>query len=188
MPARCLVGGDDLANEVEARGGHDVNCRLVVMFRRVLVALTALIAATAVPVFAQAPSSSPLEVAVGVHGVRRDSVTHAGGGLAGGYHVGRMSAAIELDGTRRAGHNDWRATMGPRLALVAGDRVRVFVHGLVGAAIRSGTTGLGWTAGVGADLRGSGRIGVRVQLDAVGERRDAVSATGGRASIWLVAR
>jgi hypothetical protein len=128
------------------------------------------------------------ELAVGAHVLRRDDASHVGGAVAAGLGRGHVLAIVEAGGTRREGHNDWRIVAGPRIRTAGDASTGLFAHALAGTVIRSGEAAFGWTAGVGADLRGAGRLGLRIQFDVAGERRATVSQSGFRASAWIVMR
>lgn len=140
-----------------------------------------LVGVGAAPVHAQ-------EVAVGAHVLRRDAAFHPGGAVAAGLGGGTVMAVVEAGGTRREGHNDWRIVAGPRIRTAGDARTGLFAHALVGTAIRSSAAVFGWTVGVGADLRGRGPLGFRLQFDVAGERRATVKQSGVRASAWIVMR
>ncbi len=93
----------------------------------------------------------------------------------------------EASNTRRDGHNDWRALVGPKLRL-GGGRVTTYVHVLAGALIRNGASGPAVLGGLGFDIGGTGRIGLRLQADVSHDRANGVYATGGRGSVWIVVR
>ena len=67
-------------------------------------------------------------------------------------------------------------------------RVTAYVHALAGVLIRNGESGPAIMGGVGVDVRGSGRIGVRLQADVSHDKANVVYATGGRGAVWLVLR
>lgn len=121
------------------------------------------------------------EVAFGPHVLRQDEATHGGGAVAVAYVMNRVTANVQAGWTRRAGHNDWRVMAGPRLVLTESGRIGLFVHGLAGVVIRNSASRFAWAAGGGANIRGNGRLGFRLQLE-------ALSDTGGRASAWVVIR
>lgn len=126
-------------------------------------------------------STALWEVSFGPHILRQNDATHAGGAVALGYVTNRVTTHLQAGWTRRDGHNDWRALAGPRVALTDGGRISLFVHGLAGVVIRNSESRFAWAAGGGANIRSNGRLGVRLQLE-------ALSDTGGRASAWVVIR
>lgn len=136
------------------------------------------------------PATGQWDVAFGVSGTWRDGSDGGspGGGVAVGYRRGRATPFLEASGTRRDGHNDWRALGGLRLWLRDGTSAGLYVHGGVGALIRNSEAGAALNAGLGAEWRTAGRVAFRVQGDLTRDRADGVTATGTRVSVWAVVR
>jgi len=157
---------------------------------RVLLLSVLILSAFAAPAWAQAPSSSSAEVAVGVVGSWREGTAGGapGGGVGVALRAGRLDATAEASGVRRNGHNDWRIVGGPRLWISVGPRGGVFAHGLAGVLIRNDQSGLALVAGLGAEWRGGGRVAFRVQADVTSDRANGVRANGARGSAWVVIR
>lgn len=129
------------------------------------------------------------EAGFGPHLIRREdsSKVHVGGGVTAARRFGRFAAVVEGGGTRREGHNDWRALAGVRATLGDTSRRTVFfLQTLGGVLIRSRETDWAILPGLGADVRLSERRALRVQLDAPIERAQSRTVAGGRASVWLV--
>jgi len=135
-----------------------------------------------------AVSGRGAELALGPHLIWREhsSGAHAGGGLTGALGSGRAAGVIEASGTRRDGHNDWRALGGARVTLFDAVGTRLFLQGLAGTLIRSGKADLALMPGLGLDIGRSGARAVRLQVDVPIERSQGRTSTGARASIWLV--
>ena len=75
------------------------------------------------PAYAQ-PTGPGWEVGLGPHVIFREasSSTHPGGGVTVARRFEKLAVVIEGSGTRRQGHNDWRAVGGPRLMFGADAR------------------------------------------------------------------
>lgn len=156
---------------------------------RTLLAGVLLLAAIPGSASAQPPQPPRAQMAFGGWVAPRDGAkAGVGGGLAADLGRGALALEAEASVTRRAGHNDWRALVGPKLRLPGSGRVTAYVHALAGALIRNGESGPAIMGGVGVDVRGSGRIGVRLQADVSHDKANGVYATGGRGSVWLVLR
>lgn len=144
----------------------------------------------ATPALAQSPrpSSSPWEVAVGPQVVYREDpgTTHFGGGVTLARRFDRLAIALEGSGTRRDGHNDWRAVAGPRLIFGTDGRPQLFVQALAGALIRSKKSDWAVLPGLGVDVPVGGIRALRLQLDAPIERSEGRTATSVRGSVWFV--
>ncbi len=132
----------------------------------------------------------PWDLAIGVSGTWRDGSDGVapGGGVGVGYRQGRLTPFVELTGTRRDGHNDWRAAGGLRLWLKEWATTALYAHGGVGVLIRNSEAGAALTAGLGVEWRTAGRVAFRVQGDLTRDRADGVTATGTRVSVWAVVR
>ncbi len=128
------------------------------------------------------------ELALGPHLIRREhsSESHFGGGVTVARRFGPLSGVFEGGGTRREGHNDWRALAGVRATLAGGDRVTLFGQGLAGTVIRQRSPDWAVLTGLGLDVRVSGSQALRFQLDVPVERSEARTVTGVRASVWFV--
>lgn len=144
-------------------------------------------AGTVLPATAEAQDG--WEVGFGPHLIRREdsSKVHVGGGVTAARRFGRFAGVIEGGGTRREGHNDWRALAGARVRLGDTSRRTVFfLQTLAGVLIRSRESDWAILPGLGVDIRLSEKRALRVQLDAPVERAEARTVTGGRVSVWLV--
>lgn len=140
---------------------------------------------------ASAQQAQPPRAGVAVGGwiaPRDGSKAGIGGGLAAQVGSGALSLEAEASVTRRDGHNDWRALAGPTLRLPGSGRVGMYVHALGGVLIRNGVSGPALLGGVGVNIRGAGRVSLRLQGDLTHDKANGVYATGGRGSVWLVIR
>lgn len=156
---------------------------------RTLLAWALLVAAIPGSASAQQPQTPRAQVSIGGWVAPRDGTkAGVGGGLAAELGRGALTGEAEASVTRRAGHNDWRALVGPRLWIPGGDHIRVYVHALGGVLIRNGESGPAIMGGLGVDVRGTGRIGVRLQADVSHDKANGIYATGGRGSVWIVIR
>jgi hypothetical protein len=138
---------------------------------------------------ANAEAQDGWEVGFGPHLIRREdsSKVHVGGGVTAARRFGRFAGVVEGGGTRREGHNDWRALAGVRVKFGDTSRRTVFfVQALGGVLIRSRESDWAILPGLGVDVRLSDMRALRVQLDAPVERAEARTVTGGRVSVWLV--
>jgi len=123
------------------------------------------------------------EAGFGPHLIRREdsSKVHVA------RRFGRFAVVVEGGGTRREGHNDWRALAGVRVKFGDTSRRTVFfVQTLGGVLIRSRESDWAILPGLGADVRLSEKRALRVQLDAPIERAQSRTVSGGRLSVWLV--
>lgn len=130
----------------------------------------------------------PWDLALGVIAAWRDGTVGPGAGVTVGYRSGRFTPFLEATGTRRDGHNDWRAIGGLRLWLKEWATARLYAHGSVGTLIRNSDAGAAFNAGLGAEWRTSGRVALRVQGDLTRDRADGVTTGGSRLSLWVVVR
>lgn len=140
---------------------------------------------------AQAPADpGRLEGSLSVHGLRREdsSKTWPGGGFGLALHGRRVALAGEGTITRRDGHNDWHARVGPRFALVTTTRTRVFLQLLAGTVIRQKDARLSSQLAGGLDINLNTRAWVRVQLAGLLDQTEGDAVTGGRVSIGIVIR
>lgn len=138
---------------------------------------------------AWADSASAQQVAVGGWIASRDgSDSSVGGGVSAGAGGQRAALTAEASVTRRDGHNDWRALGGVRLWLTEPATINAYVHGLAGALFRNSESGLALVGGGGIEIRGRGRLALRLQADVTRDRAAGHSATGARGSVWLVIR
>jgi len=156
------------------------------MFRAIVFGLV-ISAALVMPAAAQ-ERARDLAVGVSATGRTGSEGLAPGGGVAVGYRVGRLTPMLEVTGTRRDGHNDWRALAGLRLWVRDGARGGLYVHGGAGTLIRNSEAGAALMAGLGVEWRAPGGVAVRLQGDLTRDRADAVTAGGGRVSAWLVVR
>ena len=139
------------------------------------------------PVYAQS-SNGGWEVGAGPHVIFRETSdsTHAGGGVTVARRFEKLALVLEGSGTRRQGHNDWRAVAGPRLLFGTGARTSYFIQALAGTLVRSSDATWSVVPGVGVDVPAGDRRAIRFQLDAPIEKSDARTATSVRASLWFV--
>lgn len=139
------------------------------------------------PASAQSASSA-WEFGLGPHVVYREDPgsTHFGGGVTLARRFDRFAIALEGSGTRRDGHNDWRAVAGPRMAFGTSDQPSFFFQVLAGALIRSKKSDWAVLPGLGVDLPLRGIRALRLQLDAPIERSEGRTATSVRGSVWFV--
>ena len=112
--------------------------------------------------------------------------THFGGGVTLARRFERFAIAFEGSGTRREGHNDWRAVAGPRLIFGTAGRPQFFAQALAGALIRSKETDWAVLPGLGVDIPVRGIRALRLQLDAPIERSEGRTATSVRGSVWFL--
>jgi len=142
---------------------------------------------SATPALAQS-SEGAWELGVGPHVVYRESSssTHFGGGVTVARRFERFAVVVEGSGTRRQGHNDWRALAGPRLIAHEGSRTSFFVQALAGTLIRSSDADWAVAPGLGFDVSLAGARAVRFQLDAPIERAEGRTSTSVRGSVWFV--
>jgi len=138
---------------------------------------------------APAEAQDGWEAGFGPHIIRREnsSSIHVGGGATAARRFGRFAGVVEGGGTRREGHNDWRALAGVRVRLDdATGRTSFFVQTLGGVLIRSRESDWAILPGLGVDMGLSGNRALRLQLDAPIERSQSRTVAGGRASVWLI--
>jgi hypothetical protein len=154
-----------------------------------------LAASACIPSSAEAqdtPQSAARTVSVGAGGhlfsrLPADGLS-AGGAVTLGIGAGRTGVALEAGTTRRDGHNDWRALVGPRIWLTDGATTRLYGHALGGAFIRLGNGGVSGAAGLGIEHRISRGAGLRLQGDVIVDRSRGTTSSGARVSVWLVSK
>ena len=141
----------------------------------------------AAPARAQSAGNS-WEFGVGPQVVYRESSgsTHFGGGVTVARRYERFALVLEGSGTRRQGHNDWRAVAGPRVIFGGDARSSYFAHVLAGALIRQNESGWAVLPGLGFEVRSAGSRAFRIQIDAPIERSQAQTTTSVRGSIWFL--
>lgn len=128
------------------------------------------------------------EFGVGPHVIYRESSgsTHFGGGVSLARRYDRLALVLEGSGTRRQGHNDWRAVGGPRLIFGGDARSSYFAHVLAGTLIRQHESGWAVLPGLGFELRSGGERALRFQVDAPIERSQSQTTTSVRGSVWFM--
>jgi hypothetical protein len=133
-------------------------------------------------------SGGAWEFGLGPHVLFRESSSkaNAGGGVTVARRYQKIAAVVEASGTRREGHNDWRAVAGPRVMFGAGSRASVFLHALGGTLIRQREAEWAVLPGFGIDVRSAGGRAIRLQFDAPIERSGARTVSGIRGSVWFV--
>ena len=138
---------------------------------------------------APTPAAGP-EGSLTVHVVKREdhSKVWPGGGVGAAWNGDRLALAGEAVVTRRDGHNDWHALAGPRVALLANTRARVFLQLLAGTVIRQKEARFSAQLGGGVDVRLSSRTSFRVLLAGLRDQTAGDTLVSGRLSVGLVLR